>query len=193
MCRVCIEITTQTKRGFAFPDSLLAEFNYVQETEELLRQNPTISIENALKINQQMQNTLYELIKDMEQLQDTCRKKYQHNVNFLNQMNKAKDKKSVSQCKSMYLCGYPFFKNRQGNGPPLSHSYLKRRTGGELFPMELLEKRTTWLHSDKIHMVHGIKHQAVSYLQSFFRDQMRHAKSKRNATDLIARLKNGKE
>lgn len=164
----------------------------MEETSELLRNNSTISIENALKINQQMQNFLYELVKDLEQMQDTCRKKYQHNIKKMEQLNRRNHQKAVLPMKTVYFCGYPFFKNRQGNGPPLSHSFMRRRAGGELFPMELLEKRSTWLHCDKIQLVQGIKKQALTYLQSFFRDQMRHARSKRNSADLIIRLKSGK-
>lgn len=136
-----------------------------------------------------MQRYLDDFSYELEQLLDTCRKKYDHNVKILSQINRAKVVTNAS--KSAYFSGYPFFKSRIGNGPPHSDAYLKRRDEGELFPMDMLTKRSTWLHSDKIELIQGIKKQVTAYLQSMYRQKMRLASDKRRADSQIERFQNG--
>lgn len=179
----------QKTSSFVFPESALAGFNYVQDTEQLLCSHNIISVENALKINQKMQRYLDDFSYELEQLLDTCRQKYDHNVKILSQINRAKAVTNVS--KTVYFSGYPFFKNCIGTGPPQSDAYLKRREAGEFFPMDLLQRRTTWLHSDKLELIQGIKQQVTTYLQSMYRQKIRQASDKRRADSLTERFQTG--
>lgn len=176
----CSPITHQPKDGYVFADTVLDNSKYVPETEQLLCANTEISAANALKVNRQMQRYLNDLSCDLHRLLDTCRAKYEHNVRLLDQMHRVQSDASYSR--TLYCCGYPFFKNRGGSGPPLSRTYQRRRQAGELFPMDLRAKRTSWLHADKIRLVQGVKSQALAFLRAKGRaEQVRAARMRTGA------------
>lgn len=166
------------------------DVDYVQEAEQIVYNHNKISIENALKLNQQMQFYLNELKHEMEVMLDTCQQKYKQNTTLLEDKDKMKNISIMNS--TFYFTGYPYFKDKTGNGPPLSKEFLKRRDkDGELFPMDLLDRRQRWLSRDKILLVQGVKKQALKYLQMKNRDKIRQNASKRCANDIATRLNEG--
>lgn len=138
-----------------------------------------------------MRTYLVKLRNEVEQLLKRCQHKYKRNEEILEDINQKKSPTTIST--TYYFCGYPYFKDRSGSGAPLPANYYQcHDRNNELFPIDLLEKRTFWLPRDKMDLVQGVKKQAISFLQSKNRDRIRNAAEKRCASDITLRLKTGK-
>lgn len=173
-------------------DLIIVDTDYVQEAEHLVLSHNQINIENALILNKQMRIYLVKLREEVEQLLNRCRDKYKRNEQMLEEASQKKSSSVVST--TYYFCGYPYFKDLSGSGPPLPSEYYQRRnkTNNELFPIDLLENRTFWLPRDKMDLVQGVKKQVVSFLQTKNNDRIRQSVEKRCASDIILRLNSGK-
>lgn len=126
---------------------------------------------------------------ELERMLNTCQKKYKQNELLMEEMNAAKNAPKLYA--TYYFCGYPYFKDRKGGGPPQSTEYLRRSEKEcELFPLDL-EKRTIWMPRDKMDLIQGVKKQVVQYLQMKNRMRMRQTTGKRCAKELSARIQNG--
>lgn len=134
---------------------------------------------------------LVKLRDEVERLLKRCRDKHKQNEEIMEELSQKKSTTAIST--TYYFCGYPYFKDRSGSGAPLPAEYYQRRDrNNELFPIDLLNKRTFWLPRDKIDLVQGVKKQVISYLQSKNRDRIRNVADKRHASDITLRLKTGK-
>lgn len=126
---------------------------------------------------------------ELERMLNTCQKKYKQNELLMEEMNAAKNAPKLYA--TYYFCGYPYFKDRKGGGPPQSTEYLRRSEKEcELFPLDL-EKRTIWMPRDKGDLIQGVKKQVIQYLQMKNRMRMRQTTGKRCAKELSARIQNG--
>lgn len=164
--------------------------DYVDEAEKIVYNYNHISIENALILNKQMRTYLNNVRAELERMLHACQSKYKQNELVMEEMNTVKNTPKLYA--TYYFCGYPFFKDRKGGGPPKSLEYVRRsEKGGEIFPLDL-EKRGVWLPRDKVELIQGVKKQVVQYLQSKNRMRMRQALSKRCANELSERIQNGK-
>lgn len=134
-----------------------------------------------------MQIYLNDLKNELDQLLETCQLKYKQNEEILVKMTKTKSEPKLYT--TYYFCGYPFFKDRKGGGPPQSAEYLRRK-GDELFPLDL-DKRGVWLPRDKVELIHGVKKQVIEHLRKKNRDKIRQTAGKRCASELTARIQNG--
>lgn len=175
-------------------DNLVIEIvdtDYVQEAEHIVLTHNQINIENALILNKQMRNHLVKLRDEVERLLKRCQDKYKQNEEIMEELSQKKSPTTLST--TYYFCGYPYFKDLSGSGAPLPAEYYHRRDiNNELFPIDLLDKRTFWLPRDKMDLVQGVKKQVVSFLQSKNRDRIRNSAEKRYAADITLRLKTGK-
>lgn len=126
---------------------------------------------------------------ELERLLSTCQKKYKQNELLMEEMNAAKNAPKLYA--TYYFCGYPYFKDRKGGGPPKSVEYLRRTEKEcELFPLDL-EKRSVWMPRDKVELIQGVKKQVIQYLQMKNRMRIRQTAAKRCANELSARIQNG--
>lgn len=163
--------------------------DYVHEAEKFVRNNNHISIENALILNKQMRIYLNDVKAEIERMLNACQKKYKQNELLMEQMNVVKNAPKLYA--TYYFCGYPFFKDSKGGGPPKSVEYLRRSEKEcELFPLDL-EKRSIWMSRDKVELIQGVKKQVIQYLQMKNRMRIRQTVSKRCANELSARIQNG--
>lgn len=134
---------------------------------------------------------LVKLRDEVERLLKRCQDKYKQNEEIIEELSQKRSPTAIST--TYYFCGYPYFKDRSGSGPPLPAEYYQRRDrNNELFPIDLLDKRTFWLPRDKMDLVQGVKKQVVSFLQSKNRDRIRKAAERRYAGDITLRLQTGK-
>lgn len=165
--------------------------DYVQDAEQLVNNHNTITIENALVLNKKMRTYLVNLRNELERLLIGCQTKYKKNEKLMEKLSKMKSPSVVST--TYYFCGYPYFKDRSGTGAPQPAEYLERRDkNGELFPIDLLERRTYWTARDKFDLVNSVKKQIIAHLQSKNRDRIRQTANKRCASAIEAKLKDGK-
>lgn len=126
---------------------------------------------------------------ELQRMLIACQKKYKQNELLLAEISATKNVPKLYL--TYYFCGYPFFKDRKGGGPPKSLEYLRRSENGcELFPLDL-EKRGIWLPRDKVELIHGVKKQVIQYLQFKNRNRIRQTAGKRCANELTARIQNG--
>lgn len=161
----------------------------MHEAEKLVCNYNQISIENALILNKQMRTYLNDVKAELERMLNTCQKKYKQNELLMEEMNVAKNVPKLYT--TYYFCGYPYFKDRKGGGPPKSQEYVRRSENGcELFPLDL-EKRSIWMPRDKVELIQGVKRQVIQYLQVKNRMRIRQAAAKRCANELSARIQNG--
>lgn len=126
---------------------------------------------------------------ELERMLNTCQKKYKQNELLMEEMNVAKNAPKLYA--TYYFCGYPYFKDRKGGGPPKSMEYLRRSEKEcELFPLDL-EKRSIWMPRDKVELIQGVKKQVIQYVQMKNRMRIRQTAGKRCANELSARIQNG--
>lgn len=140
-------------------------------------------------LNKQMRAYLNDVKAELERMLITCQKKYKQNELLMEELNAAKNAPKFYT--TYYFCGYPYFKDRKGGGPPKSVEYLRRSEKGcELFPLDL-EKRGIWTPRDKVELIQGVKQQVIQYLQSKNRMRIRQMAGKRCANELSSRIQNG--
>lgn len=172
-------------------DLIIVNTDYVQEAEHIVLSHNEITIENALIMNKQMRIHLVKLRDEVERLLKRCQDKYKRNEEIMEELRQKKSPTAIST--TYYFCGYPYFKDLSGSGAPLPAEYYQRRDrNNELFPIDLLDKRTFWLPRDKMDLVQGVKKQVVPFLQSKNRDRIRNAAERRYAGDIRLRLQTGK-
>lgn len=164
--------------------------DYVHDAANIVCDYNQISIENALILNKKMRSYLNDVKAELERMLNACQKKYKQNELLMEEMNAAKNAPKLYS--TYYFCGYPFFKDRKGGGPPKSVEYLRRSEKEcELFPLDL-EKRSIWMPRDKVELIQGVKKQVIQYLQANNRMRIRQTAGKRCANELSARIQNGK-
>lgn len=163
--------------------------DYVHEAEKIVCSYNQISIENALVLNKQMRVYLNDVKTELERMLNTCQKKYKQNELLLEEMSAAKNAPKLYA--TYYFCGYPYFKDRKGGGPPKSLEYIRRsEIECELFPLDL-ERRSIWMPRDKVELIQGVKRQVIQYLHMKNRMRIRQTAGKRCANELSARIQNG--
>lgn len=163
----------------------------MRDVYQIIGSHQEISIENALVLNKQMRAKLVILKGELERLLEICQQKQKENDVILAEMSKSQ-KNASTACATYYFCGYPFFKDRNGDSAALPASYVQRRDAGELFPLELETKRYLWTARDKVNLVQGVKKQVMNYLHMKNRDKLRQVATKRCAEDLATRINKGK-
>lgn len=161
------------------------------DAEQLIGNHNQITIENALILNKKMQAYFMNLSDEVERLLIECQQKHKKNEKLLEELSITKSPLLASS--TYYFCGYPYFKDRHGYGAPQPAEYLERRDKNhELFPIDLITKKTYWVPRDKFNLIQGVKKQTIDFLQSKNRDKIRQSTSKRCADGITARLKAGK-
>lgn len=177
------------QNGSEYDEYVLDDTDYVQEAEQTVYNHSHISIENALALNKHMRSYLTGVKDELERLIEVCQQKYRQNELLIAERNRVQSEPKLYT--TYYYCGYPYFKDRKGCGPPQSAEYLKRaEKGDEVFPLDL-EKRCVWLPRDKVQLMQGVKQQVITYLQSQNRSRIRKTVGKRCAGELSARIQNG--
>ncbi|KAJ6635824.1 Myb-like protein L [Pseudolycoriella hygida] len=157
----------------------IAPKDYVNEAKTLIYANETITNENALAINQQLQLYLKEVKRKLEALLITCREKYNSNERLKerikSEMNAAKkDLRSMSYS----FCGKPYFKQMDLFSAPLNSDYLYRKNvQHEYFPIDHLDAYKPWSAKDKLFLINGVKDQVLKFLKSNQKDLARQVKS----------------
>lgn len=163
--------------------------DYVHDAEKIVYKYNQISIANALVLNKQMRTYLNDVKAELERMLNACQTKYKQNELLMEEMSAAKPQKQPYA--TYYFCGYPFFKDRKGGGPPKASEYIRRSEKEcELFPLDL-EKRALWLPRDKVELIQGVKKQVVQYVQSQNRMRIRQTAGKRCANEFSARIQSG--
>lgn len=169
-----------TVEDYFLKDSIYpTSFDYVEEVKAIISANENITNQNALAINQHLQEYLRELKRKLEALLQTCRDKYQSNellrANVVEGSNASKrDLRSTS----FFFCGKPYFKQMDRFSTPLNPDYVYRKNvKQEYFPIDHMDACRPWSAKDKLFLVNGVKEQLKKFLMSNQRDIARKVKS----------------
>lgn len=105
---------------------------------------------------------------------EKCQQKYKQNEIIYEQLRNKTEKSKLGRQHSHYLCGYPFFKDGcQFSSPRNADYYHRKKTLGELFPMDIRDYTTNWNTKDKIFLIQGVKGQIINAISSYNRDNAR--------------------
>lgn len=118
----------------------------------------------------------------LEQMLQMCQEKYKTNEKTIAEMADQSTTKRSQAMNTFYFCGQPYFKDADAFPAPNTADYLTRRRR-ELFPLDLEERNVYWLARDKIHLINGVKKQALAHLRLKNNDRIRKLATKRRASD----------
>lgn len=147
--------------------------------KSIIYANENITNQNALAINQHMQEYLRELKRQFEALLHTCREKYKSNELLRERVvNESNLSKKDLRMTSFFFCGKPYFKQMDLFSAPPNADYLYRKNiQHEYFPIDHLDAFKPWGAKDKLFLINGVKDQLIKFLLSEQRDAVRKAKS----------------
>lgn len=150
--------------------------DYVDEAKATIVNVQEISTKNALLINKKMQENLQVLKAKLEGMLLSIQQKYQQNETLLlsgdsNRANYGRRKRSF------FICGAPFFKNTTGFSHPSNPDYSYRsKVLHEFFPIDKALTPNTWALKDKYSLIHGVKDQALAFVNAKARSAIRSIK-----------------
>lgn len=150
--------------------------NYVAEAQSIIKSttHPPSNTQHALAVNKRLQDYLKILKQNLENLLEKCRQKYKHNEEVHQRIRNKSDKLRLGRQHSYFLCGYPFFKDEGLFSAPPNEHYLKRKKSlGELFPMDIRDYTINWTTKDKMFLIQGVKSQIIDAIASKNRDNAR--------------------
>lgn len=113
-----------------------------------------------------MQENLKVLKAKLEKMLLSIEQKYKHNENLLlhggsNQSN------SVKRKRTYFFCGAPFFKNASCYSHPSNPDYSYRcKVLHEFFPIDNALTPNMWALKDKYYLIHGVKDQALAFVNT---------------------------
>lgn len=133
-----------------------------------------ISTQNALIINKKMQESLKVLKSKLEEILSSILKKYQQNENFLLRGDSSRDAYLSRRKRSFFICGAPFFKDRECYSHPSNPDYSYRsKVLHELFPIDNALTPNMWALKDKYYLIQGVKDQALAFVNAKARTAIR--------------------
>lgn len=150
---------------------LVTTRSYVEEAKNLIYKNDEITIQNSILFNKKLQINLLALKSKLENMLIMCVQKYKDNEKLITELSERTSTK-MQHRNSFYLCGYPYFKNRDGFPAPLPDEYHIRKKN-ELFPLALNVRNVHWIAKDKMLLIQGVKKQLVQFIQMKNRDKIR--------------------
>ncbi|XP_017481702.1 PREDICTED: uncharacterized protein LOC108370802 [Rhagoletis zephyria] len=152
---------------------------YMGEITDLLGTHSHVNCENALLLNQEMQQRLVEVRKRLQTLLQSVQLRYLANEQRL-KMNLGKKQRGVGirgaylKGGTFFFKGNMFFKDLNCRNCPNNEDYeYRRNVEGEMFPMDFeLCSRHVWSLLDKRAVVQAVKEQIIDYLADRkFRDK----------------------
>lgn len=145
----------------------------------IIQANENIVNQNALAVNQHLQEYLREIKRKLETLLHTCREKYKSNEMLRERaLTESHLPKKHNRIASYYFCGKPYFKQLDLFCAPPNSDYLYRKNvKKEFFPIDHLDAFKPWSAKDKLFLVNGVKEQLLQFLMSTQRDAARKVKS----------------
>ncbi|KAG4065083.1 hypothetical protein HA402_007480 [Bradysia odoriphaga] len=157
----------------------LSAIDYVNGAKSIIYANENITNENALAINQNLQEYLREMKRKLESLLHNVREKYKSNELLRERLiDESTTSKKDLRCTSFFFCGKPYFKQMDLFSAPLNSDYMYRRNvKNEYFPIDHLDTFKPWSAKDKLFLVNGVKEQLLTFLMSNQRDAARNVKS----------------
>lgn len=151
---------------------VITTHDYVTEAWQVIHSHDDITLENALRLNKQMQANLQALRVRLEQMLLAVQHKYRQNETLLSNASKVTAEISKAR-RTYYFCGYPYFKDRKAFGAPPPQDYaVRHKQLKELFPLRL-EGRYRWTPSAKVSLIQAVKKQVITFLQWKNRDRIR--------------------
>lgn len=171
--------TDDEDEGYDSTLQRLAAIDYVNGAKSIIYANENITNQNALAINQHLQEYLREMKRKLESLLHNVREKYKTNELLRERLiDESVTSKKDLRCTSFFFCGKPYFKQMDLFAAPANSDYLYRKNvKNEYFPIDHLDTFKPWSAKDKLFLVNGVKEQLLKFLMSNQRDAARNVKS----------------
>lgn len=164
----CVAVT-----GVSFQNEPVGE-NGISDIQQLIVQHQTISLPNAITLNEALIDQLKVLLFRLEESLAKCQLKYESNDQLLSALTyESATNVRNNEHKDFYeevrkpdqFAGAPYFKTRRGKEAPPNEEGLYRRSQGTLYPMDFrLDSRIHWTLSDKMLLLRSIKEAIVRFL-----------------------------
>lgn len=144
------------------------------DIQHLIIQHQTISLPNAIALNEALIDQLKVLLFRLEESLTKCHLKYDSNEQILasdtarinSEVSKSAESKDGYEevRKPDQYAGAPYFKTRRGKEAPPNTEGIYRRSQGTLYPMDFrLESRIHWTLADKMLLLRSIKDAIMHY------------------------------
>lgn len=161
----------------------------MEEVKRIILSNDEISVENAIRVNQELQNQLVRIINKVKNQLTAVQDRYRENERLLKKTGVQKVQ-VPNKLTSVHFCGAPFFKTRDYHAAPNNPDFEYRKNKlKEFFPMELkAEVKSPWTNGDSCALLQGVKEQYIAHLLSKCRDKLRSLKSKPSSSKLSTQI-----
>lgn len=151
--------------------------DYVAEATSTIVNVQEITTKNALIINKKMQENLNVLKAKLEEMLLSIQQKYQHNETLLLRGVTNRGDSGRRRKRSFFICGAPFFKNTSCYTHPYNADYSYRsKVLHEFFPIDKTITPNMWTVKDKYYLIHGVKDQALAFVNAKARTAIRSLK-----------------
>lgn len=124
-----------------------------------------------------MQENLKVLKANLEEMLLSIQQKYQQNEHLLLGGDNNRAACGSRRKRSFFICGAPFFKNAACFSHPSNPDYSYRsKVLHEFFPIDNALTPNMWAIKDKFYLIHGVKDQALAFVNAKARSAIRSIK-----------------